>query len=237
MTKPYVVCLMVSSLDGSLSLSKWTTSPDGSRDDWSASYEKIHDSLKADAWIAGRVTMAEMAKGAPHPPAGKVSVERPHHFAARDARPFAVALDTSGRLHFGRPEINGDHVVVLLGRAGTDAHLAELAADGVSYIVSDADEIDLAAALDVLRHELGIQRLALEGGGGINGAFFAAGLVDEFNVIMTPALDARAGCTSIVNFGDAGLAGKTELSLASCEKIDHGAVHLRYTVTPGRSQQ
>lgn len=237
MTKPFVVCLMVSSLDGSLSLSKWTTSPDGSRADWSASYEKIHDSLEADAWIVGRVTMAEMAKGAPHPPSGKVTVDRPYHFAARDARPFAIALDTSGKLHFGQPDINDDHVVVLLGGSVTDAHLAELAADGVSYIVSDEDEIDLAATLDVLGQELGIRRLALEGGGGINGAFFAAGLVDEFNVVMTPALDSRADCTSIVHFGDAGLAGKAELSLASCEKIDHGAVHLRYTVTRGRSQQ
>ena len=67
--------------------------------------------------------------------------------------------------------------------------------------------------------------------------FAVAGVVvDEFSVVITPALDARAGCKSIVRFGEAGLAGKTELSLASCETIDHGAVHLRYTVKPGRSQ-
>lgn len=232
MTKPYVVCHMVSSLDGSLSPSKWTQSPDGSRENWSASYETIHDTLKADAWIVGRVTMAEMAKGKAHPPTGKVSVERPHHFAAIDARPFAVAVDKSGKLHFGRPDINGDHVVVLLGSGVSDAHLAELAGDGVSYIISESEEIDLAAVLDVLGRELGIKRLALEGGGAVNGSFFAAGLVDEFSVIMAPALDARAGNKSIVDFGDVGLAGKVELSLISCEKLEHGAVHLAYAVRP-----
>jgi len=231
MTKPYVVCHMVSSVDGSLSPGKWTKSPDGSRDDWSASYEKIHEQLKADAWIVGRVTMAEMAKGTPHPPSGKLTVERPHHFASREARPFAVALDKSGKLHFGRSDINGDHVVVLLGRAVSDEHLAELAGDGVSYIVSDGEDVDLAAALDVLGRELGIKRLALEGGGAINGSFFAAGLVDEFSVIMAPALDARSGSKSIVDFGDVGLSGKVELSLTRCEKLAHGAVHLRYAVT------
>lgn len=230
MTRPYVVCHMVSSLDGSLSPSQWTASPDGRREDWSASYENIHDELNADAWIVGRVTMAEMAKGKPHPPAATVTAERPRHFAARDARPFAVALDPSGKLHFARPDINGDHVVVLLGRAVPDAHLAELAGDGVSYIVSETEQVDLAAALDILGRELGIERLALEGGGGINGSFFAAGLVDEFSVIVAPALDARSGHRSIVDFGDAGLSGKAALSLISCEKLDHGAVHLRYAV-------
>jgi riboflavin biosynthesis pyrimidine reductase len=236
MTKPYVICHMVSSIDGSLSPSKWTASPDGSRADWSASYEEIHDKLKADAWIVGRVTMAEMAKGKPHPPTGNVTVERPHHFAARGARPFAVTLDNSGKLHFGRPDINGDHVVVLLGSAVSDAHLAELAGDGVSYIVSESQEVDLTAALDGLGRELGIKRLALEGGGGINGSFFAAGLVDEFSVIIAPALDARSGNKSIVDFGDVGLVGKAELSLISCEKLEHGAVHLLYAVKPGQSK-
>jgi riboflavin biosynthesis pyrimidine reductase len=237
MTKPYIICHMVSSVDGSLSPSKWTRSPDGTRADWSASYEAIHDRLKADAWIVGRVTMAEMAKGTPHPPAAKVAFARPHHFADRGAKPFAVALDNSGKLHFGRADINGDHVVVLLGHDVTDAHLAELAGDGVSYIISDSESVDLAAALDVLGRELGIERLALEGGGGINGSFFAAGLVDEFSVIIAPALDARSGAKSIVDFGDAGLSGKVKLALTSCEQLEHGAVHLRYAVTPDETSR
>jgi riboflavin biosynthesis pyrimidine reductase len=237
MTKPYIVCHMVSSIDGSLSLSKWTQSPDGSRSDWSASYEAVHEKLNADAWIVGRVTMAEMAKGKPHPAGGQITVERPHHFAAREARPFAIALDVSGKLHFAGPDINGDHVVVLLGRDVSDQHLAELAGDGVSYIVSETAELDLAAALDVLGRELGIRRLALEGGGSINGSFFAAGLVDEFSVIMAPALDGRSGSKSIVDFGEVGLAGKAELSLTSCTKLEHGAVHLIYAVKPGHAEQ
>ena len=230
--KPHVICHMVSSIDGRLAPSLWTKSPDGSRDQWSASYAAVHEKLKGDAWIVGRVTMAEMAKGKPHAAAGKVVAERPHHFAAKDGRPFAIALDKSGKLHFDRADIDGDHVVVLLGSDVPDNHLAELAGEGISYIVSETQAVDLAAALDLLGRELGIHRLLLEGGGGINGAFFAAGLVDELSLLVAPALDGRSDSKSIVYCGDVGLAGKIELSLTSCEQLEHGVVHLRYAVKP-----
>jgi len=231
--KPHVICHMLASLDGGLHPSHYTTSPDGTRAEWSGLYEQIHDDLEGDAWIVGRVTMAEMSKAGTHPPAQFGQVDRPHHFARRDAGNYAVALDASGRLHFAKPDVGGDHVVVLLGRDVADSHLAELTADCVSYIVSETAEIDLAAMLDMLARELGIRRLLLEGGAGINGSFFAAGLVDELSLLVAPALDARAGNQGFVEFGESGLAGKMQLSLTSCETLAHGLIHLRYAVSPG----
>ncbi|RWC71301.1 MAG: RibD family protein [Mesorhizobium sp.] len=231
--KPHIICHMLDSLDGGLHPSRYTESPDGSRAEWSGLYEQIHNDLEGDAWIVGRVTMAEMSKAGAHPPAHVGKVERPHHFARRDAGSYAVALDASGKLHFAKPDIGGDHVVVLLGREVEDTHLAELAADGVSYVVSQTPDIDLAAMLDVLGRELGISRLLLEGGAGINGSFFAAGLVDELSLLIAPALDARAANQGVVEFGEAGLAGKMRLSLKSCQTLAHGLVQLRYAVSPG----
>ncbi|MBZ9706399.1 RibD family protein [Mesorhizobium sp. ESP7-2] len=230
--KPQIICHMLASLDGSLHPSRYTASPDGSRAEWSGLYEQIHNDLEGDAWIVGRVTMAEMSKAGAHPPAHGGKVDRPHHFARRDAGSYAVALDASGKLHFAKPDIGGDHVVVLLGHDVADSHLAELAADGVSYIVSQTADIDLAAILDVLGRELGIRRLLLEGGAGINGSFFAAGLVDELSLLVTPALDARAANQGFVEFGEAGLAGKVRLSLTDCKPLTHGVAHLRYAVSP-----
>ncbi|MBB3462455.1 RibD family protein [Rhizobium sp. BK377] len=226
--KPEIVCLMMSSLDGGLHPSKWTESPDGGRKEWSALYQQIHEELRGDAWIVGRVTMAEMAKGEPHPPQSAGSVERPNHFADRKANNYAIALDTSGKLHFTRADIEGDHIVVILGNTVPDTHLAELAADGISYIVSPSADIDLPVALDVLEKELGIRKLLLEGGAAINGAFFAADLIDELYLLVAPALDGSGG-QPIVTF-EGGLAGKTQLSLISAETKDNGAVALRYKV-------
>jgi riboflavin biosynthesis pyrimidine reductase len=230
--KPHVICHMIASLDGSLHPSRFTVSPDGSRKDWSALYERIHGELEGNAWIVGRVTMAEMSKAGPHAPAQPGPVDRPLHIAARGAGSYAVALDPSGKLHFAGPDVAGDPVVVVLGQNVPDSHLAELAADGVSYIVAATADMDLASMLDVLGREFGVCRLLLEGGAGINGSLFAAGLVDELSLLFAPALDGRAGHQAFIEFGESGLADKVQLSLKSCEALAHGVVHLRYAVRP-----
>jgi riboflavin biosynthesis pyrimidine reductase len=229
--KPQVTLLMVTSVDGRLHPSRFTGSPDGTRRDWSAQYEKVHDALKADAWLVGRITMAEMSKAGPHAPSGTVEVERPLHLAGRRAGPYAVALDPSGKLHFKPGGVAGDPVIVLLGRDVPDNHLAELAADGVSYVVSEKADIDLAAMLDVLARDFDIRHLALEGGGGTNGAFLATGLVDEMRILVAPALDGGENAQGIVAYSD-GLAGKTRLRLLTAATLDHGVVELHYAVLP-----
>ncbi len=230
--RPRVICHMISSADGCLHLSRCTTSPDGDRAKWGTLYEQIHQDLGGDAWIVGRVTMAEMSKGVPHAPAKHGPVERPYHFATRDAGCYAIAIDLGGKLHFAKPDIGGDPVVVLLGPGVPDSHLAELAGDGVSYIVLPDAKGDPAAMIDILGRELGIRTLLLEGGAIIIGSFMAAGLVDELSLLIAPSLYAKTEPANWITFGDVGLAGKVQLSLTACKTVDHGAVHLRYAVSP-----
>jgi len=122
---------------------------------------------------------------------------------------------------------------VLLGNDVPDAHLAELAGHGVSYIVADTADIDLAAALDTLASHFPIRRLLLEGGGGINGSMIAAGLVDELQVLIVPALDGGEGVQSIVSYGSQGLAGSVKLAFRAATPMEHGTVLLTYDVRPG----
>jgi riboflavin biosynthesis pyrimidine reductase len=227
--RPHVICHMMVSLDGRIHPSRWTQSPDGVRADWSKIYEEVHTALEGDAWMVGRVTMAEMSKATAHAPMGDFGVARPYHFARRDADAYAIALDRSGKLHFDKPEVGGDHVVVLLGPGVPDSHVAELAGDGVSYVVADDEAMDVGAMLDILGRELGIRRLLLEGGGRINGSLMAAGLVDEISLLVAPAVDGADGISGVFDAG-AALAGKARLSLSSAETLAHGIVHLRYAV-------
>lgn len=90
--RPRIVCLMISSLDGRLHPSHYTESRDGTSDAWSASYEALHDELAADAWIVGRTTMAEMAKGKPHAVETASAPRPPFHLTGAKG-PFALALD------------------------------------------------------------------------------------------------------------------------------------------------
>lgn len=228
--RPRVSILMVTSIDGRLHPSRFTSSPDGTRGDWSGQYEKVHASLRANAWLVGRVTMAEMSKTGPHAPPGPWTVERPIHVAKTDATTFAVALDSSAKLHFAGGKLSGDHVIVLAGRDTPESHLAELAADGVSYVVCAGAEFDIPGLLDVLHREFGITHLVVEGGAKTNGVFLAARVVDELRVLVAPALDGAEHVQGIVEY-DGGLAGVVSLQLRSADVLEHGVVQLVYAVS------
>jgi riboflavin biosynthesis pyrimidine reductase len=235
--KPHVICHMMVSLDGRIHPSRWTASPDGNRQDWTTIYEGVHATLAGDAWLVGRVTMAEMSKGTPHPPSSAGKVARPHHFAKRDAATYAIAFDRSRKLHFAKADIGGDHVVVLLGPGVPDAHLAELAGDGISYVVAPDEEMAPRPLFELLGRELGIKRLLVEGGGNVNGSLLAAGVVDELSLLIAPAIDGALGITGVFEVPDAkGLAGKVQLRFVSSEALAHGVVHLRYAVEAGQGR-
>ena len=88
----------------------------------------------ADGWIVGRKTMSELAKGAERAVTSTPISSREPHIGDRKERKLAIAIDPSGRVHYGQDNIGGDHVVAVLGEQVSDFYLAELREDGVSYI-------------------------------------------------------------------------------------------------------
>lgn len=78
--------------------------------------------------------------------------------------------------------------------------------------------------------ELGVKRLLLEGGGGANGAFLRAGLIDEISLILCPAVDGAKGAPSVFDSGAAeGQPPPIQaMALASSRVLEGGAVGLRY---------
>jgi riboflavin biosynthesis pyrimidine reductase len=226
--KPHVICLMASSVDGRTLHSRWR--PNGSGGDL---FERVHDELAGDAWLVGRVTGQEFAKGKPYPASTKETFPREPWFARRDAKAYGVVLDAHGKIGWGRSDIGGDPVVVVLSEAVSDAHLAGLRGEGVSYIFAGKSELDFALALEILNRELGVKRLLLEGGGGANGAFLRAGLVDELNLILCPAVDGAKGAPSVFDSTDAEAdrrAPVTAMTLESSQALEGGAMLLRYRI-------
>ena len=124
--------------------------------------------------------------------------------------------------------------------ATRSSHLGGLRQDGVSYIFAGEQELDLGLALEILNRELGLERLLLEGGGGSNGAFLRAGLIDEISLAICPAVDGAKGAPSIFDSSDedAGIAAPIRsMTLASCEALEGGAVWLRYRLQTYDAQQ
>src|SRR6202163_1902338 len=212
--KPHVICLMACSVDGRTLHSRWR--PKGVAGEL---FERVHDELAGDAWLVGRVTGQEFAKGKPYPASTEGSFPREPWFANRDAKAYGVVLDAHGKIAWGRSEIGGDPIVVVLTETVSDAHLAGLRGEGGSYFFAGKSELDLALILDILNSELGVKRLLLEGGGGSNGAFLRAGLVDELNLILCPAVDRAKGAPSVFDSTDAEAdrgAPATAMNLSHC---------------------
>jgi riboflavin biosynthesis pyrimidine reductase len=230
--KPYVICHMVSSVDGRILGSRWRPKGAGP----AGLFERLHDQLEGDAWLVGRVTGREFAKKESYPQQASESLPREPWIRVRDAAAYGVVLDAHGKIAWGRSDIGGDPIVVVLTEKVPDAHLAALRADGVSYIFAGAQEVDLALTLEVLNRELGIERLLIEGGGGANGAFLRAGLVDELSLAIVPAVDGAKGAPSIFDSSseEAGVSAPVaSMTLESSQVLDGGAIWLRYRVRNG----
>src|SRR5436305_13897812 len=196
--KPYVICHMNASVNGRILGSRWR--PAENR--MAGLFERLHEQLGGGSWLIGRVTGSEYAKAEAYPDRTDQTYPREAWFVRRDAAApsiaWGIALDARGKIVWGRSDMGGDPIVVVLTERVSDPHLAGLRQDSVSYIFAGEQELDLGLALEILNRELGIERLLLEGGGGSNGSFLGAGLIDEISVAICPGVDCSIGAASVV---------------------------------------
>ena len=227
--KPYIICHMASSIDGRILPERWTPRDAHSH----PTYEGLHDKLGGGSWIVGRVTGQEFAKRDAYPMQQDARIPRTTWLPTRAAA-YGIVLDAHGRIAWGRSEVGGDPLVVVLTEAVSDAYLTGLHEDGVGYVFAGKSEIDLHDAMTVLGAELGIDRLLLEGGGHVNGGFLRAGLVDEISLMLVPAIDGASGAPTVFDGPGASTSERLPidtLALMSHEVMDGGIVWLRYRVT------
>jgi riboflavin biosynthesis pyrimidine reductase len=230
--KPYVICHMNASVAGRILHSRWQ--PAENR--MTGLFERLHERLGGGSWLIGRVTGSEYAKANSYPEHADQTFPQEPWFTRRDAAAYGIALDAQGKIAWGRSDIGGDPIVAVLTERVCHAHLAGLRRDGVSYIFAGQQELDLRLALEILNRELGLERLLLEGGGGSNGAFLRAGLIDEISLAICPAIDGAKGAPSIFDSSekDAAIAAPIRsMILASTEVLEGGVVWLRYRLQNG----
>jgi riboflavin biosynthesis pyrimidine reductase len=100
--RPFIVCHMATSMDGRLHPSRFTPPAAGvSAEVLRRHYEEVTDRFGAEGWIVGRKTMAELAKGSERRSANGETSGREPYVANRNGRNLAIAIDPSGRVHYG----------------------------------------------------------------------------------------------------------------------------------------
>lgn len=229
--KPEVICHIMSSVDGRLLPSRWTQ-PFGDTAPYElfGEYATLAKQLGTDAWMFGKGTTSEVfpekfvSEDKRHPEAGKIYVGK------RDSSRLFITVDPDADILYTSSTLRGDNMVVILGTNATEDYLAMLEHKGISYIII-SDATNLTEAMKALHNHFGINKISLQGGGIIDGAMLAAGLIDELSLVIYPGIDGSASSPSIFEYLGAREelpADEQSLELVSSETFDNGIVWLRY---------
>ncbi len=230
MSRPFVVCHMLCSLDGRIDGS-WFRLPETA----SAlrATGQIRRDYGCDAVINGAVTCAEIyAEGYVDrlPTAGR-SFERTDHLPPTQAKHTVVCVDTEGSLAWSGPTVTRrgevSRLIEVLCESVSDDYLAYLQKKGVAYLFAGQSRLDLPLLLEKLER-LGIRRLMLTGGGAMNWSFLQAGCIDELSIVLAPAVSAEpeAALFDRSRFLPGGEA--KGFQLIEAKVLEDGAVWLRY---------
>ncbi|RVU00921.1 RibD family protein [Mucilaginibacter limnophilus] len=227
--RPYIICLMQTSVDGKILSEKWGDKPAIKK--LAGKFEEIHENIGIGAWIVGRTTMekdfTDFAK--PVFKKGHHEINREDFVAKQSADSFAIAIDGGAKLGWKEPTMQGDHVITILTEAVPDAYLAHLQDIGVSYIFAGAEEVNLNTALKKLRSLFGIETLMLEGGAHINGSFLNEGLIDELHQLILPIADGTIETSTLFEIDPkVKKEGATLLKLERVKQIEDDVLWLTY---------
>lgn len=194
MNRPYIICHMVTSLDGKVT-GKFLYQPQCEKA--TDLYYQINRDYKADGFACGRVTMEGSFTGGWYPDLSEFEpTYSPMDYLVDEVGDyFAVAFDPHGRLGWKSnriidddPGYGGAQIIEVLTHQVSCQYLTYLQSMGIPYIFAGDTEIDIEEALFKLKAYFGINKLLLEGGSILNSAFQRAGVIDELSLVVAPTV-------------------------------------------------
>lgn len=220
MNKPYIIVHMMTSIDGRIDCGM-TAQLRGNNE-----YYSTLDSLDAPTRVSGSVTAAtEMANGDVKFNASK-KLNKIAFKKNTIANSYNIVTDSTGHLRWSNEAGSGFPHLVLTSENVSQEYINYLNQNNISWIAVGKEHVDLKKAMDILANEFGVKRLAVVGGGKINGGFLSAGLVDEISIVIGPGVDGRSGQPALFD----GLTSSIPipLKLKSVQNYSDGAIWLRY---------
>jgi len=197
-----------------------------SEDDWARV-----DQLRADVdavMIGGRTLLAED----PRLTVRSEELRRERTASGRPENPAKVGIITYADLPpNSRFLTEGGSQVYLFTTDRTNPRQVEaLRARGAEVILSPA-QVDLTASMAYLR-DAGIERLLLEGGGTLNAAMLADGLIDEIRVYIAPLIFTGASAPTLMDGPGLSREQAAVLALQNIETMPDGGILVTYLVQP-----
>lgn len=224
-------------------------------DDTNHYYDAL-EQLACPSTLEGRKTL-EMHYALPGTFQGKKSYKDAGRqvYKAVESHGYAIGVDTSGTLLWGddTTEQFGKPLLMILSEWASQEYLEYLKSRNVSYItigreteIEDTEmpadfkgcrgpAIDLKAAMEILRKDFNVERLAVVGGGHINGSMLDLGLIDEISMMYGYGIDGREGMAAAFD-GRPKNRKPIRLNFKSVEERD-GIVWMRYLVKQDKQYQ
>lgn len=231
MNRPYVICHILSSLDGKINgpfmAAEVTRTLSGA-------YGKIRTEMNADAWLYGTTTVKEFLNFREPVLEENACVTEGDFVVGDETKPYFVALDAKGELgwesgRFANKGRSEAHVIEILTEAAPMSYRAYLRARGVSYILAGEAELDCELAMEKLHRLFGIEKLLICGGGAADWTFLQAGMVDELSIVLSPATDGSSGKASVfAQIPGVSEGGPVEFALKDVERIGSSGLYLNY---------
>lgn len=224
MNRPYIICHMMTAIDGRIDCAM-TEKLSGGKE-----YYETLSALHTPTTLSGRVTaQSEIAEPGVFTPKGTETYGKEGFSRKAEAPGYEVITDTKGTLLWTDQTGSEKPLLTLTSEQVTKEYLDYLDANHISWIACGVAKIDLVRAAEILKAEFGIERMSIVGGGNINAGFLAAGLLDEVSILLAPGIDGRKGMAAAFD----GLPMETEpflLKLENVTQYEDGALWLRYTV-------
>lgn len=223
MMKPYIICHMMASIDGRIDC-EMTDKISGNE------YYMALDLLECSSQLSGKVTAEMHYARADHFESHEGSVGKTVFHKVVETEGYAIVADSYGTLLYNGNRLDGKPLLVITSEQAATDYLRLLEQQGISYIAAGTERTDLVKAMDILAREFGVKRLAVCGGGHINGAFLEAGLLDEVSLQIAAGIDGRRGMAAVFD----GIADSNRLPvllhLQSVQRMEGtDTVWMRYT--------
>lgn len=229
--KPKVICHIMSSVDGRLLDGRWTAPYEAERTELFKVYAAISRELCTEAWMFGKNTVRAIFPDRFDTVGHTVTHDTPAVFiGGRSSERMFIVADPDADIRFTSDTLRGDNILVILGWNVTEEYLTHLREMRISYVIVD-DATDLREGLEAIGREFGIHSVSVQGGGILNGALLAEGLIDELSLVIYPGIDGLSGIPSIFEYvgsaSDLPAQGQC-LRLLSASQREYGVMWMRY---------
>lgn len=230
--RPWVILNAAMTADGKID----TTARQGTKISSGSDWERV-DRLRAEVdavMVGGRTLLNEDPRLTVKSP--ELRLKRTQSGYPENPVKIGVISNASIQPEGKFMQSGSERVILFTTRQTPENQVEKLRQAGAQVYLSESQRVDLAEAMRTLKAN-GIEMVLLEGGGTLNAAMFAAGLIDEVRLYIAPLIFGGADAPTLADGIGLSSDQAVHLELKNAEALPDGGVLLNYYVNNSQQNQ